>query len=153
MGPVVETCLHCGKPITRAARGRPQKFCTDAHRQAYRRLNGHQRPKKSNSALLHTGGQNRQISLCQPIDLIAESQPEIPISDFRMPVIDLVGTDLLSDVVATETARLKPVPASAYKHLKLERVNAGTWKVVNPDIKTDVPAKLGFWAGTEPLKP
>jgi hypothetical protein len=100
----------------------------------------------------YRGGQNRQISLSHPIELIKESQPTLAISDFRRPVIDLVGTDLLSKVVATETARLKPVPASAYKHLKLERVNAGTWKAVNPDIKTDVPAKLGFWAGYRTTK-
>ena len=50
-------------------------------------------------------------------------------------------------MVATESERLKPVPGSAYKHLKLELVNAGTWKVVDPNIKTDVPAKLGHWGG------
>jgi hypothetical protein len=33
-------CLHCQKPITRAARGRPQRFCCDAHRKAHSRLNG-----------------------------------------------------------------------------------------------------------------
>jgi len=72
--------------------------------------------------------------------------------DFRRPVHDLVGTDLLSDVVATESERLKPVPASAYKHLKLELVSTGTWKVINPGIKTDVPAKLGYWAGYRTTK-
>ena len=51
-------------------------------------------------------------------------------------------------VVATETARLKPVPARAYKHLQLENVNASTWKVVDPETtKIDVPARLGKWAG------
>jgi hypothetical protein len=33
-------CLHCQKPITRAARGRLQRFCCDAHRKAHSRLNG-----------------------------------------------------------------------------------------------------------------
>jgi hypothetical protein len=103
-------------------------------------------------ALRYRGGRNRQISLSQPIERIAESQPTLAISDFRCLVIDLVSTDLLSDVIATETTRLKPVPASAYKHLKLEQVNAGTWKFVNANIKTDVPAKLGHWAGYRTTK-
>jgi hypothetical protein len=128
----------CPNPVT----GR-QIYCTDRCRQ---------RARKGFRPLRYRGGQNRQISLSHPIELIKESQPTLAISDFRRPVIDLVGTDLLSKVVATETARLKPVPASAYKHLKLERVNAGTWKAVNPDIKTDVPAKLGFWAGYRTTK-
>ena len=55
-------------------------------------------------------------------------------------------------MVATESERLKPVPASAYKHLKLELVNTGTWKVVDPNIKTDVPAKLGHWGGYRTTK-
>ena len=55
-------------------------------------------------------------------------------------------------MVATESERLKPVPASAYKHLKLELVNTGTWKVIDPNIKTDVPAKLGYWAGYRTTK-
>jgi hypothetical protein len=55
-------------------------------------------------------------------------------------------------VVAIETERLKPLPASAYKHLKLEQVNAIAWKVVDPNIKTDVPAKLGHWAGYRATK-
>jgi hypothetical protein len=51
-------------------------------------------------------------------------------------------------VVRTESERLKPVPASAYKHLKLERVNAITWKVVDPDAElTTTPGKLGHWPG------
>ena len=38
------------------------------------------------------------------------------------------------------------------RHLKLEQVNAGTWKVVDPNIKADVPAKLGHWAGYRTTK-
>jgi hypothetical protein len=55
-------------------------------------------------------------------------------------------------VVRTETAKPDPVPSSTYKHLKLEQVNSATWKVVDPDIKTDVPAKFGFWAGYRTTK-
>jgi hypothetical protein len=55
-------------------------------------------------------------------------------------------------VVRAETAKPDPVPSSAYKHLKLEQVNSATWKVVDPDIKTDVPAKFGFWAGYRTTK-
>jgi hypothetical protein len=44
MDEVVNTCLHCGKPITSSTRGRPSKFCSDAHRKAYSRLNGQNSP-------------------------------------------------------------------------------------------------------------
>jgi hypothetical protein len=51
-------------------------------------------------------------------------------------------------VIATETAKPKSVPAKAYKHLELEKVNAITWKVVDPKApKTDVPASFGKWGG------
>jgi hypothetical protein len=134
---IMPTCLHCAKPVT----GR-QKYCADRCRQ---------RARKGSRALRYRGGQNRQISPSYPIDAKKEFQPTFNVIDFptrlRRPVIDLVGTDLLSEVVATEMERLKPVPASAYKHLDLEKVNPCTWKVVDPEAKTDVPASRGKWAG------
>jgi len=106
--------------------------------------------------LRYRGGQNRQNSPCQSIDTIKEFQPSFGISDFphlsRRPVIDLVGTDLLADVIATELAKPKSVPAKAYKHLELEKVNAITWKVVDPKVKTDTPASFGKWAGYRTTK-
>jgi hypothetical protein len=112
--------------------------------------------QKRSRALRYRGGQNRQISPSYPIDAKKEFQPTFAISDFptllRRPVIDLVGMDLLSEVVATEMATPKPVPASAYKHLELEKVNSCTWKVVDPKVKTDVPANLGKWAGYRTTK-
>jgi hypothetical protein len=119
-----------------------QIYCSDRCRQ---------RARKAPGRHIQRRGRNRQISLSQPIETTKEFQPTFDISDFarklRRPVIDFVGADLLADVVATERETLKPVPASAFKHLDLEQVNACTWKVVDPNIKTDVPAKLGFWAG------
>jgi hypothetical protein len=133
---IMPTCLHCAKPVT----GR-KTYCTDRCRQRARK----------GSALRYRGGQNRQISPSYPIDAKKEFQPTFNVIDFptrlRRPVIDLVGTDLLSEVVATEMERLKPVPASAYKHLDVEKVNSCTWKVVDPKVKTDVPASLGKWPG------
>ena len=120
-----------------------QTYCTDRCRQ---------RARKGSRALRYRGGLNRQIPPSHPIEPAEEFQPTLDKLDYRRPVIDLVGTDLLADVVATESERLKPVPASAYKHLKLELVNTGTWKVVDPKIKTDVPAKLGHWGGYRTTK-
>jgi hypothetical protein len=132
----------CPNPVT----GR-QTYCADRCRQ---------RARKGSRALRYRRGQNRQISLSQPIEPIKEFQPTCSISDFarklRGRVIDLVGTDLLPDVIATEREALKPVPASAYKHLDLVQVNSCTWKVVDPKSKTDVPAKLGHWAGYRTTK-
>jgi hypothetical protein len=131
-----EGCLN---PVT----GR-QIYCTDRCRQ---------RARKGSRALRYLGGQNRQISPRHPIEPTKEFQPTLAISEFRRPVIDLIGTNLLSEVVATETGRLKPVPAgAAYKHLELERVNSCAWKVVDPNFKTDVPASHGQWAGYRTTK-
>ena len=127
----------CPNPVT----GR-QIYCTDRCRQ---------RARKGPRALRYRRGQNRQISPFHPIEPIKEFQPTLAISDFRSPVIDLVGTDLLSDVVATETERLKPVPASAYKDLRLEQVNSITWKVVDPG--PTFPPSSGIGQAIEPRKP
>ena len=123
----------CSNPVT----GR-QTYCTDRCRQ---------RARKGSRALRYRAGPNRQISPSYHLEPVKEFQPTFDKWNYRRPVIDLVGTDLLPDMVRTESERLKPVPASAYKHLKLEEVNKSTWKVVDPDVKTDVPAKLGHWAG------
>ena len=77
MDAVVETCLHCGKPITRTARGRPQRFCTDAHRKAHGRLNGH---KKGRPGLPHRIGEKSPKSVLQALETQGEFCPEIPIS-------------------------------------------------------------------------
>lgn len=70
MDAVVETCLHCGKLITRGERGRPQKFCTDARRKAYSRLNGQNISKPHH----HLKTQNLDS---QPIDIVERICPEI----------------------------------------------------------------------------
>ena len=36
MDAFVKRCEHCGKPVPEMKRGRPQRFCSDAHRQAHR---------------------------------------------------------------------------------------------------------------------
>lgn len=131
-------CKACPNKIT----GR-QTYCSDRCRQ---------RGRKGSRALRYRRGQNPQISPLQPIEPIKEFQPSSSSRKWSSPVIDLVGTDLLMEVVAVETAKPKPVPAAAYKHLDLEQVNSCTWKVVDPKVKSDVPAKLGHWAGYRTTK-
>jgi hypothetical protein len=110
-------CKSCSKPVI----GR-QTYCSDRCRQ---------RARKSLSGPIQRRGQNREIS---------RSQPTVSIEEFR-------PTFAISEIVSLERSRPKTVQASAYKHLELEKVNASTWKVVDPKLKTDIPAKLGHWAG------
>jgi hypothetical protein len=35
-----QTCEHCGRALQPRKRGRPQRFCCDAHRKAHSRING-----------------------------------------------------------------------------------------------------------------
>jgi len=70
MDAVVEKCLHCEKPITRAERGRRQRFCTDAHRKAYSRLNGQNTPKP------HHDLKTQNLD-SEPIDIVERICPEI----------------------------------------------------------------------------
>jgi hypothetical protein len=143
MNQMLKTCASCGKPVA----GR-QIYCTDRCRQ---------RARNGKKALKYRGGPNRQFSPSQPIDAYEEFQPTFDKPDFptllRRPVIDLVGTDLLSEVVAVEMERPKPVPSSAFKHLELEKVNSCTWKVVDPKApKVDMPASFGKWPGYRTTK-
>ena len=78
MDAVVEKCLHCEKPITRAARGRPQRFYCDAHRKAYGRLNGHE---KSHPGPPHRVGEKSPKSSLQGIEIQSVFCPEIAISE------------------------------------------------------------------------
>ena len=102
-----------------------QTYCSDRCRQ---------RARKGSKALRYRRGQNRQISLSHPIEPVKEFQPTFDILDFAR-------------------AKPKAVTERAYKHLELERVNASTWKVVDPKIKTDVPAKIGLRRGDEVCNP
>jgi hypothetical protein len=77
MDAAVEKCLHCEKPITRAARGRPQRFCCDAHRKAYSRLNGHE---NSRPGLSHRVGEKSLKSSSQAIEIGSDFCPENAIS-------------------------------------------------------------------------
>jgi hypothetical protein len=46
-------CLLCSKPIAETKRGRPQRFCCDAHRKAHSRLNGHEDCRNALSPIPH----------------------------------------------------------------------------------------------------
>jgi hypothetical protein len=135
-------CAHdnCPNDVT----GR-RVYCTDRCRQ---------RARKGSRALRYRTGQNRQISPSYRTDPAGQSQPTSAKPDYQRPVIDLVGTPLRSVVIAMETEQLKPVPTSAYSHLKLEQVNAITWKVIDPDAEqlTTTPGKLGHWSGYRTTK-
>ena len=38
MDAFVKRCEHCNEPVPETKRGRPQRFCSDAHRQAHRKI-------------------------------------------------------------------------------------------------------------------
>ena len=85
----------CSNTIT----GR-QTYCSDRCRQ---------RGRKGSRALRYRSGQNPQISPFQPVEPIEEFQPTSSSRKWSRPVLDLVGTDLLPDVIATETTKPKAV--------------------------------------------
>jgi len=41
------SCKHCGKPLTRGAKGQPRKFCSDKCRRAWWKANDNQLMKKA----------------------------------------------------------------------------------------------------------
>jgi hypothetical protein len=69
MDAVVEKCLleGCGRPVVRSALGRPQRFCSDAHRKAHSRLNGHENPSDRQS---YPGGENTDLAPSQALDIV-----------------------------------------------------------------------------------
>jgi hypothetical protein len=113
------------EPCPKSVSGR-QKYCSDRCRQ---------KARKGVRALRYRRGQNPQISVFHPLELLREFQP----------------SSLWKDIVALETNWPKPVPASAYKHLELKQVNSCTWKVTD-GTKTNVPASHGNWAGYQVTK-
>jgi hypothetical protein len=69
MDAVVEKCLlvGCQRPVARSGRGRPGKFCCDAHRKAHSRLNGQ---KKGHPGLPHRVREKSSKSAPQTVKLI-----------------------------------------------------------------------------------
>jgi hypothetical protein len=75
-----EKCLldGCERPVVRAARGRPQRFCCDAHRKAHSRLNGH---KKGHPDRPHRVGEKSPKSGLQAFEIQSEFRPKNRISE------------------------------------------------------------------------
>ena len=62
----------CDRPVARAGRGRPKKFCTDAHRKAHSRLNGHENRSDRQSPMR---GEYADFGPPQPVDTIQRVCP------------------------------------------------------------------------------
>jgi hypothetical protein len=68
-------CLNCGKPVSEAVgRGRKKRFCQDACRKAYSRINGHEITSDGQS---YRTGQNKDFGDLQVIDFVDADCPEI----------------------------------------------------------------------------
>jgi hypothetical protein len=71
---MTDTCLleGCDKPVGKATRGRPQRFCCDAHRKAQSRLNGHENRSDRQS---YRTAENADLDPSQPIDIVEATCP------------------------------------------------------------------------------
>ena len=64
MDTIVTKCLHCDEPVPETVgRGRKKKFCRDAHRKAYSRINGQKAPTQYYGPKPPTATLNPLISL------------------------------------------------------------------------------------------
>jgi hypothetical protein len=64
-------CPSCGEPLPKKSRGRPQRFCSDACRQAHRKI-----ALTSENGLRYRTGRAKQKSDSQTIELEAEFKPK-----------------------------------------------------------------------------
>jgi hypothetical protein len=71
MDAIVTKCLHCDEPVPETVgRGRKKKFCCEAHRKAYSRINGQKAPTQYY-------GPKPPNTTSQPIDIVKRICPEI----------------------------------------------------------------------------
>ena len=71
MDALVKRCEHCGEPMPEAKRGRPQRFCSDAHRQAQRKINATPR-----NGLRYRTSRVKPKEASQDSDSLREFKPE-----------------------------------------------------------------------------
>jgi hypothetical protein len=73
MDALVKRCIHCKKPIPENGRGRPQNFCSDGCRQAYRKI-----ALAAENGLRYRTGRLKPKSASETIEDAAEFKPENP---------------------------------------------------------------------------
>ena len=71
MDAFVKRCEHCSEPVPETKRGRPQKFCSDAHRQAHRKINA-----TAENGLRYRTGRVKPKTASQESDFLEEFEPE-----------------------------------------------------------------------------
>ena len=71
MDALVKRCEHCGEPVPEAKRGRPKRFCSDAHRQANRKINA-----TPGNGLRYRKGRLKPKAASQDSDSADEFKPE-----------------------------------------------------------------------------
>jgi hypothetical protein len=71
MDAFVKLCEHCGQPVPETQRGRPQRFCSDAHRQAHRKINA-----TPGNGLRYRTGRVKPKEASQDSDSLCEFKPE-----------------------------------------------------------------------------
>ena len=71
MDAFVKRCEHCGEPVPETKRGRPQRFCSDAHRKAHRKING-----IPGNGLRYRTRRVKQKEASQYSDSLSEFEPE-----------------------------------------------------------------------------
>ena len=75
MDTIQRKCLNCGKPVSeRVGRGRKKRFCQDACRKAFSRINGHEISSDRQS---YRTGKNTDFSGRQANDFVDANCPEI----------------------------------------------------------------------------
>jgi len=67
----VKRCDYCNEPLPERNRGRPQRFCSDAHRQAHRKING-----TAENGLRYRIGRLKPKAASQDSELSREFEPE-----------------------------------------------------------------------------
>ena len=71
MDAFVKRCEHCGEPVPETKRGRPQRFCSDAHRQAHRKINA-----TTGTGLRYRTSREKPKEASQDSDSLREFEPE-----------------------------------------------------------------------------
>jgi hypothetical protein len=64
-------CAHCGALLLGKTRGRPQRFCSDAHRQAHRKITS-----TTQKGLRYRTGRPKPKLASQDADFSSELKPE-----------------------------------------------------------------------------
>src|SRR5262249_45830517 len=111
---------HCGALLLGKNRGRPQRFCSDAHRQAYRKITS--RPE---NGLRYRKGRVTQKPASKDSDLTREFEPEN-----LSPKINLHFERVNEVTFKLTDGELTNVPASHHHPSTRQRRMLSQWGVV-----------------------